>query len=82
MPTYIRAQTQTDQLIGADADVHDVNTAQPQLSKCKNTDLNSMQNVQRYEIYKKYFVTPNIFKHVKMILEHILVILNNKPLNW
>lgn len=36
-------------LISTDAGLHNVNTAHPKLSKFKNSDLNSMQNVQWYE---------------------------------
>lgn len=42
MLTYLH--TQTDLFISTDADLYDVNTAQPQLSKFKNSciDLDSM----------------------------------------
>lgn len=34
----------------SDEDLYDVNTAQPQWSKLKNSDLNSVQNDQRFKI--------------------------------
>lgn len=50
MLTYIHTQTQTDLLISTDADLYDVNTAQPQIWDCKKSDLNSIKDVQGCDI--------------------------------